>query len=189
MANSGATAGDFSQRCGNQPAHQPSVFGRAKWDEALYRKFPGEHRLANMNLKTIAVVQATDTVGDDSKRQRGIRHEEDSDENAWLLGIAWDDVIGALLDPREVRKAQLKEVDYLHEKHVYTKISRAETQRHGIKILPTRWVDVNKRDAINTHHRSRFVAMEFITTKLDGLFASTPPGSIQALYFRCCHQG
>ena len=128
-----------------------------------------------MNLKTIAVVQATDTVVDESKRQRGIRHEEDSDENAWLLGIAWDDVIGALLDPREVRKAQLKEVDYLHEKHVYTKISRAEAQRRGIKILPTRWVDVNKGDAINTHHRSRFVAMEFITTKLDGLFASTPP--------------
>ena len=60
--------------------------------------------------------------------------------------MAWDDVIGALLDPREVRKARLKEVGYLHEKHVYTKRSRAEAQRRGIKILRTRWVDVNKGD-------------------------------------------
>ena len=66
-------------------------------------------------------------------------------------------------------------MDYLHEKHVYTKISRAEAQRREIKILQTKWVDVNKGDAINPNHRSRFVTMEFNTTKLVGLFASTPP--------------
>ena len=122
-----------------------------------------------MNLKIIAVVQA----------QRGIRHEEDSDENAWLLGIAWDDVTGALLDPREVRKARVKEVDCLDEKHMYTKISRAEAQRRGIKILRTRWVDVNKGDAINPNHRSRFVAMEFRWV----VRIHTSSGSTQALDF------
>ena len=119
-------------------------------------------------MKAIAVVQATDTIGDERIRQQGVRHEEDSDENAWLLGLAWDDVTGALLDPREVRQARLKEVRYLHEKHVYTKIRRAAAQRRKIKILRTRWIDVDKGD-------SGFVAMEFKTTKLDGLFAFTPP--------------
>ena len=85
VANSGEIADDLSKRCGNQPARQPLVFGRAKGDEAFCRKFMAEHRLANM--KGIAVIQATDTIGDDSKRQHRIRHEEDSDENAWLLGM------------------------------------------------------------------------------------------------------
>ena len=30
VTNSGEIAGDLSKRCGNQPAHQPPVFGRAK---------------------------------------------------------------------------------------------------------------------------------------------------------------
>ena len=80
------------------------------------------------------------------------------------LGCAWDDVIGALLDPREVRQARLKEVGYLHEKHVYTEINRAEAQRHGIKILRTRRVDVYKGDVINPNFCSGFVALK-LTSK------------------------
>ena len=53
--------------------------------------------------------------------------------------------------------------------------SRAEAQRRGIKTLRTRWFDVTKGFLINPNHRSLLVAMQFNTTKLDGLFASTLP--------------
>eukprot|EP00974_Lingulodinium_polyedra_P031697 3052609-Lingulodinium_polyedra.AAC.1 len=36
-------------------------------------------------------------------------HEETGEE-------AWDDVTGALFDPREVRRARLKELEYVKEK-------------------------------------------------------------------------
>ena len=85
-------------------------------------KFAREHRLAKM--KVIAVVEATNTIGDERIRQQRVRHEEDSDENAWLLGLAWDDVTGALLDPREVRQARLKEMRY----HTRSTCTRRSTE-------------------------------------------------------------
>ena len=58
----------------------------------------------------------------------------------------------------------------IHRKGVFTKVSRTDAMRRGIRTLRTRWVDVNKGDAVNTNHRSRFVAMEFNAHRIDGLF-------------------
>ena len=63
-------------------------------------------------VKHLCSVKATDTVHEDEseeetdKRRRGTGHEADDCEE-W--GEAWDDVSGAHLDPREVRKARMKE--------------------------------------------------------------------------------
>ena len=45
----------------------------------------------------------------------------------------------------------------------------------GIRILKTKWIDINKGDLEHSNYRSRFVAMEFNIHRMDGLFASTPP--------------
>ena len=68
---------------------------------------------------------------------------------------------------------------------MYQRIRRQDALKKGIKILRTWWVDVNKGDSINTNHRSRFVAMEFNTSKVDGLFASTPPLEALKMLISC----
>ncbi len=45
----------------------------------------------------------------------------------------------------------------------------------GIKIIKTRWIDINKGDLKNPLHRSRFVGKEFNDGKDTTLFAATPP--------------
>ena len=77
------------------------------------------------------------------------------------MAVAWDDVTGVELRPKEVRKARLQELEYVAEKQVWHKITRKEAQRRGIKIVGTRWIDINKGDAQNALYRSRLVAKEF----------------------------
>ena len=40
-------------------------------------------------------------------------HEEENEH-----AEAWDDVTGAVLDPREVQRARMKELQYIHEKKI-----------------------------------------------------------------------
>ena len=67
------------------------------------------------------------------------------------------------------------EVNYIHEKGVYRRISRDEALRRGLKIITTRWIDINKGDDLQPNYRSRLVAKEFNTGNVEGLFAATPP--------------
>ena len=60
--------------------------------------------------------------------------------------MAWDDLTGATLDPHEVSKARLKELGYINDKSVYKKITRSEAVSKGIRILKTKWIDINKGD-------------------------------------------
>lgn len=88
---------------------------------------------------------------------------------------AWDDVTGKELSPSAVAAARAKELEYVRKKQVWQAIPRAEAQRRGMKVINTRWVDINKGDTANPNYRSRFVAKEFNTGPGDGLFAATPP--------------
>ena len=89
--------------------------------------------------------------------------------------VAWDDVSGELLDAHEVSKARLKELQYIREKKVYTKITRKQAQAMGVRVIGTRWIDINEGDQENKNHRSRLVAKEFKTDDNNALFAATPP--------------
>ena len=88
---------------------------------------------------------------------------------------AWDDITGVGLDASEVRKARMTEIGYAKKKHVWRKITRAESMRRGWKVIKTRWIDINKGDNDNMIYRSRLVAKEFNTGEVEGLFAGTPP--------------
>ena len=57
-----------------------------------------------------------------------------------------------------------------------TKVPEEECWRNtGNKPIGTRWVDVNKGDDEHPEYRSRLVAKEINTGRMEGLFAATPP--------------
>eukprot|EP00973_Karenia_brevis_P069778 9700770-Karenia_brevis.AAC.1 len=58
---------------------------------------------------------------------------------------------------------------------VWIKITRKEAMARNIKIVGTRWIDVNKGDKGSPMLRSRLVGQEFRDGADDSLFASTPP--------------
>ena len=100
-----------------------------------------------------------------------LRRGGESQQQFW----AWDDVSGQALDAEEVTKARAKEMTYIADKEVWRKIPRSAAQRNGWRIIPTRWVDINKGSAQDPCYRSRLVAKEFNTGAQEGLFAATPP--------------
>ena len=79
------------------------------------------------------------------------------------------------MDGRKVIKARVKELEYIREKGVWKEIRRQEAKARGIKVIGTRWIDINKGDDERPNYRSRFVAKEYNDGKDSSLFASTPP--------------
>ena len=74
-----------------------------------------------------------------NKRERGVDHEEFLMEDE----EAWDDVSREALDPKGVQRARMAEIGYINDKEAWVKITRAEAMRKGIKVIDTRWTDVN----------------------------------------------
>jgi len=120
---------------------------------------------AENKVKKLLHVEAT------TKMPKTNRTDEDHED----LEAAWDDLTGAMLDTKEVIKARSKEIEYADKKGVWIKIPRSEALAKGWKIVKTRWLDINKGDAMAPLYRSRFVAKEFRSKELEGLFAGTPP--------------
>ena len=99
--------------------------------------------------------------------------EENEDES---LERAWDDVSGAELDARQVKRARQEEIDYVHKMKLYEKVPKSECYRKtGKAPITLRWIDINKGDHNSPNYRSRLVAREINTYKRDELFAATPP--------------
>ena len=89
--------------------------------------------------------------------------------------LAFDDITGMKLDAGKVIEARTKEIHYVRDMRVYTKIPRAQAARKGWKIIKTRWIDINKGDDENPNYRSRLVGKECNNEPMGGLFAGTPP--------------
>ena len=97
-------------------------------------------------------------VGADTKMENNV---DDYEDNIKGYERAWDDVLGEELDAGEVRKARDNEMKYIEEKGVWKVIARDEAARREVKIIKTRWIDINKGDRANPNYRSRLVAKEF----------------------------
>jgi len=82
-----------------------------------------------------------------------------------------DDVTGLELDKGLAVKARQTEMTYFKERGVYTK----EARRLGMKVISTRWLDVNKGDDVKRDYRARLVGRELNLSKRNDLFAATPP--------------
>ena len=53
----------------------------------------------------------------------------------------------------------------MRDKKCWVNITRKEFIRRGMKIIKTRWIDINKGDVGDPNCRSRFVAKEFNVDK------------------------
>ena len=72
-----------------------------------------------------------------------------------------DDLTGQVLDPKLVRAARQKELDFFESKGVWSLKAFEEARRRtGKPPVTVRWVDVNKGDDINPNIRSRLVARQ-----------------------------
>ena len=99
--------------------------------------------------------------------------EEDNDV---ALEIAWDDVSGAALNPKEVGRARMEEIKFVRDRDLYEKVPKSECyNRAGRAPISVRWIDINNRDESNPNYRSRLVAREIHTHRRDDLFAATFP--------------
>ena len=98
------------------------------------------------------------------------------EEDPMELEMAWDDVSGAELDPKMVRKAREEEIQYVRKMNLYEKVPISQCyETTGKAPITVRWIDINKGDQSNPNYRSRLVAREINTHKRDDLFAATPP--------------
>ena len=119
-----------------------------------------------------------------NKIQEEMRTVEE-DDGVEFLG-AYDDVSGALLDPKKVYNARLDEVRFIREMRLYDKVPVSECWANtGKAPIGTKWLHVSKRDMANTKHRSRFVAKEMAHDKQEGLFASTRPLKVMKMMLSC----
>ena len=82
-----------------------------------------------------------------------------------------DDVSGQMLDKSMATKARRLEIEYFKQMGVYTKVKREK----WMKVISTRWLDINKGDLEHPDYRARLVGREIKRDKRDDLFAATPP--------------
>ncbi len=86
-----------------------------------------------------------------------------------------DDRTGRILDPTKVKEARRKEIATLEASKAFIKVPRDMAIQRGKKIIPTRWLDVNKAGNDEEDDiRSRCVAKEIARDARDDLFAGTP---------------
>ena len=72
------------------------------------------------------------------------------EDNSADLEIAWDDVTGAELNPKDVRKARGEEIEYVRKMNLYTNVPIKQCyDRTGNGPISTRWIDINKGDSVN----------------------------------------
>ena len=87
-----------------------------------------------------------------------------------------DDLTGQLLDPKLVKAARQKELEFFEAKRVWCKKPIAEArQRTGKMPITVRWVDMNKGDDVAPNIRSRPVARQIRQPGEEAIFAPTLP--------------
>ena len=113
-------------------------------------------------------------MGCESKLKSILRSSQVNEFLCTLYGEGyWDDVNGEWLPEEEVRMAREKEMKYIREMNVYTRVHRSECKRlTGKEPIKLRWIDTKKSSG---EIRSRLVAKEFKTDIRPELFAATPP--------------
>ena len=88
----------------------------------------------------------------------------------------YDTVTGVELDSTKVQEAMREEVAAMEKMGVWRRVNPKE-MRHDTKVVPTKWVLVNKGDADHVEIRARLVACEVkgAAESEPTLFAATPP--------------
>jgi len=91
--------------------------------------------------------------------ERVVCEDPDPLSEEWCQDVYWDDLTGRQLDPKRIEAARKAEIDYITSMGVWEVIPRSSVAQ-TVKVIPGRWVDVNKGDARTPNYRSRYVAKE-----------------------------
>ena len=68
-------------------------------------------------------------------------------------------MLGAALDPAEVKKARQEEIEYLYKIRFYTKVPTSQCWKETVmKPISVRWVDIYRGDTKPPNYRSILVA-------------------------------
>ena len=179
MSNAPEAEDELSQKCDNSHQHQQLISGRAKAAEVYPEK------LRRAMCRAVVKIKRNRTAG--VVRVLNSLQQVDSDDIEFLLSLskrhddkeeemqAWDDVNNTPLDAEGVKAARKEELEYIVKMGVFELVLRKDAIAGGLKIIDARWIDTNKGDSIKPNLRSRFVGREFNDSKMDGLFAGTPP--------------
>ena len=92
----------------------------------------------------------------------------------------YDTVTGEQLPPDLVAQGKKEEIAWTRSIGLYTKVPRSDAVKRGAKIIPVKWVVVNKGDAEHIKVRCRLVAKEIKAKTKEALlahelFAAMPP--------------
>ena len=102
------------------------------------------------------------------------KHQTVEEDNQPQMEMVWDDVSGAELDAKVVRRARGEDIEYVRKMRLYPKAPIQECYaKIGKAPITVRWIDINKRDIVNPNHRSRLVAREINMHKRDDLFVGS----------------
>ena len=95
----------------------------------------------------------------------------------------YDDASGLQLDKGLATRARETEMKFFKDMGVYSKVKRAS----WMKVIATKWLDINKGDIDSPNYRARLVGCELKgNDKRDDLFAATPPlESLKAILSMC----
>ena len=133
MISSAEIARQLGQKCDRKHWHQPLVSGQAARAgeyprglcQAICRGLVKQMELDKKQVKMLLSLGPTDVVHGE------VPPEEDEHEEA--AAKARDDVSGKELNPVEVKRARLTEMEYVSDKGVWDKVDRREAIKKGWK--------------------------------------------------------
>ena len=85
------------------------------WEEKIGCGIRRQLDMDEQKIKLVATVERRDIAGIlfVAKRQKGVEHEDETGIKELGEMIAWDDASGVSLDPKEVLRSRLKEMQYI----------------------------------------------------------------------------
>ena len=155
---------------------------------ATPRMMREEDGLRSLRVRTQLVKAVVDQLEQDAARGNGQlqRFPMEIGTHVDEESVKWDDppehqrefydeISGALLDPKLVMEARAKEIEFVKEFEVYKKVPAEDAV--GKTKVSLKWCDVNKGDNAAPEYRSRLVARELKVWNplMTGTFAATPP--------------
>ena len=172
-------------QCRGDHGHMPLENGRAgpcqeypeKFSRIICEGIRRELDTIKWRNKLCEVFDITTPFGKLMKIQQSINElpvppeEEDFLETIYEGYSFVDDVTGNPLQRSLAINARRVEMDYFRQMGVYTKVRKES----WMKVISTKWLDINKGDEVLPNYRSRLVGCEFKRDKRDDLFAATPP--------------
>ena len=184
-------------QCDGSHTHQHLLDGRAgpcqEYPEKFCRlvcegvkKEINDVKWTKRMCEELDITEAVETIMKATQKLEHLQEPPEEDlkfEKLYADAEFYDDVSGLLLDKSEAIKARRTEIGVFKEMGVYSKMK----WEAWMKIIQTKWLDINKGDDENRVYRSRLVGCELKRgDKRDDLFAATPPlESLKAVVSFC----